>query len=157
MTLISPSSPHIIVDDYASWLQSFHWDLFGTLTFDPGRSLQSPATRRNALNSYLSSLERYYKRRVRCFWVEEKRWPRCGLPAIAPHFHVLLACDRNPMTPLYPRLIWESAAGKADMKVYDPSLNAAGYCAKLLACPNTEYDVVQFASHLRPCERLHGC
>jgi hypothetical protein len=138
-----------LADDYGAWLGTFHWDLFGTLTFDPHRSLHSSASRRNTLTSYLSSLERHYRRRIRCFWAEEKRWSGCGLPAIAPHFHLLLACDRHPLTPLYPQLLWETMAGKAEMRVYDPSLAGAVYCAKLIASPDAQYDFVNLASPQR--------
>jgi hypothetical protein len=133
-----------LVDLYGAWLGAFRWDLFGTLTFDPGRSLNSAASRRKALTCYLSALERHCRARVRCFWAEEKRWSGCGLPAIAPHFHVLLACDRGPLTPLYPQALWENSGGKADMRIYDPALNGVVYCAKLIASTDAQYDFVNF-------------
>jgi len=135
-----------VVSEYGSWLRNVNWDLFGTLTFDPKKSLHSTASRHKMLVHYLSSLERYYRRKIRCFWAEEKRWSGCGLPAIAPHFHLLLACDRRPLDPDYPRQLWENLAGKAEMRVYDFSLDGAIYCAKLIASPDASYDLVNFSS-----------
>lgn len=136
---------HNVVTEYGSWLRTFKWDLFGTLTFDPARSLYSIASRRNLLVRYLNTMEQYYKRRIRCFWAEEKRWSGCGLPAIEPHFHLLLACDRRPLTPDYPQQLWKNVAGRADIRVYDPCLDGAVYCAKLITSPEASYDFINFA------------
>lgn len=38
-----------LASQYGAWLRTFPWDLFGTLTFDPGRSLHSAGSRKNAL------------------------------------------------------------------------------------------------------------
>lgn len=132
-------SNHKLVDGYGAWLQTYDWDLFGTLTFDPGCSLHSSGSREKTLNTYLGSLERHYRRRIRCFWSEENRWSGCGVPGIAPHFHVLLACDRHPLLPDCPKHLWEDLAGIADMRIYDPSLNGAIYCAKLIGLRHAHY------------------
>jgi hypothetical protein len=151
---------HSVVTQYGTWLQTFHWNLFGTLTFDPAKSLHSSLSRRNLLVQYLNSLERHYKRRIRCFWAEEKRWSGCGRPAIAPHFHLLMACDRRPLAPEYPQQLWDTLGGRAEMRVYDPSLDGAFYCAKLISLPDATYDLVNFpplASPGLPQSTLHPC
>jgi|GEM_PF-837056 len=140
---------HNLVAEYGAWLRSFSWDVFGTLTFDPGRSRHSSLSRQKTLSSYLSSLERHCRAHVRCFWAEEMRWSGCGLPGIAPHFHVLLACDRHHLNPVHPALLWEHLAGRTDMRVYDPSRNGAEYCAKLIGHPNANYGFVNFTRPTR--------
>jgi hypothetical protein len=130
------------VGEYGAWLKTFSWDLFVTLTFDRRRGHDSAAGREQKLKEYLRTLEHQSRARVRCFWSEEKRnsrWSGCGQGAIAPHFHMLLACDRNPLPPLHAQLIWEGIAGKADVRVYDQSQNAAEYCAKLIGLPDANY------------------
>lgn len=135
-----------VVSQYGAWLHTVNWDLFGTLTFDPARSMHSAPSRHKLLLHYLKSMEQHYRRKIRCFWAEEKRWSGCGLPAIAPHFHLLLACDRLPLTPDYPKQLWENLAGRAEMRLYDPCLDGAIYCAKLIASPDASYDFVNFPS-----------
>jgi hypothetical protein len=130
------------VGEYGAWLKTFPWDLFATLTFDRRRGHDSAAGREQKLKEYLRTLECRSKARVRCFWSEEKRdsrWSGCGQTGIAPHFHVLLACDRNPLPPLHAQLIWEGIAGKADVRIYDQSQNAAEYCAKLIGLSDANY------------------
>jgi hypothetical protein len=127
------------VGEYGAWLKAFPWDLFGTLTFDRRRGHDSAAGREQKLKDYLRTLERQSRACVRCFWSEERRWSGCGHSGIAPHFHVLLACDRKPLDPFYPQAIWEAAAGRADMRIYHPTQNAAEYCAKLIGLPDANY------------------
>jgi hypothetical protein len=141
-TMIYPT--HNLVSEYGEWLRTFSWDLFGTLTFDPSRARHSSASRATALSSYLNSLERHYKARVRCFWAEEMRWSGCGLPAIAPHFHLLLGSDRCHLDPSQAKSLWEGIAGNADMRIYDPALSGAEYCAKLIGQANANYDFFHF-------------
>lgn len=135
-----------IVTQYGNWLRTFNWDLFGTLTFDPGRQSHSELSRITLLDVYYHELERQYRRHVRCFWAEDKRWSGCGLPAIAPHFHVLLACDRNPLIPDFPTVLWNNLAGHAEIRTYDCSRGAAFYCAKLIPSPDAHYGFKGFDS-----------
>jgi len=133
---------YTMVGEYGAWLKTFPWDLFATLTFDQRRGHDSAASRERKLGDYLISLERHSRAQVRCFWSEEKRnsrWSGCGQAGIAPHFHMLLACDRKRLEPLHSQLIWEGIAGRADVRIYDANRNAAEYCAKLIGLSNANY------------------
>ena len=58
---------------------------------------------------------------------------------------LVLAAFRT-LTPDYPHRLGEHLGGKAEMRVYDPCLGGAIYCAKVISSPDASYDFVNFPS-----------
>ena len=130
---------------YATWLRTFRWNLYVTLTFSHDVSSSSAQAR---LESYLQELELKFRAPLSCVISIETKYSGLGMPAGRVHFHLLVGCAR-PMDKRLMQDLWnESHYGgnrvsgqAARILPYDEHICGSFYLLKTLHDPSWDLKV----------------
>jgi hypothetical protein len=122
-----------LVEAYATWLDKFDFDWFGTLTF---RGYPRRGKAERVFRGWTEELAR--KRAAhQLFWV---RVAEHGAYADNLHFHFLLGGLKFGTDPTDWEDRWCELAGAADIREFDPSKGGIHYLLKTLL-PDRDFDI----------------
>jgi hypothetical protein len=132
--------------DYGTYISGYQWDLYGCGTYRTRATIES-ATRQ--LYTYFDRLRQSIKAPVAWIAVPERRTSGLGFPAIALHWHFVMAAPPRYRHDLqrHARLLWKEYCGDSKIEPYVPQLPGTFYLSKLAAG-------VDFDFHLGGMERM---
>jgi hypothetical protein len=121
-----------LIDAYEDWLSSYHWSLFGTLTF---RESPSSARADRLFRHWISEMKQ-------TDGTDSFHWVRVtehGSFGDNLHFHVLIGGLRDGSK--FPWMLrWDELAGSADIFYYRPYAGGMRYMLKT-ARPDCDFEI----------------
>ena len=117
-------------NEYGNWLDSYPWQVFGSLTFRFDNVTLERA--KASYKVYIRRIEQRLKCSVAHFGVLEYRKAYGDNHEIAPHFHCLLAAPDHMSGNLLVASseIWRKNYGNQEIRSYVPGGGAASYLCK---------------------------
>ncbi len=134
---------HQTSEAWGDFLNTFPWDWFCTFTH---RESVGSFKMVNLFSRFIRELEHTSEKPV--FWFRTQELTKAG----NTHVHALIG-NVSHIRPVPWRKRWEEMAGFARIKVYDPKLGAAFYCAKNLGSDRNEW---QFSENIHFFGKAQG-
>ena len=143
------SSETRALDEYAAWLRTIPWKLYGTFTFAwPVSDAQAD----KVFYAFINRMERHIGSDIAWVRGDEKRWSGCGMPSIPRHYHAVF-WSAAPLSGWLFESEWMSMAGVrasntasderqkpgAKVDAYDPNRNAVSYVLKMINSPEGDW------------------